>query len=67
MNIKEEKGITLVALIITIILLIILTAVVIRFALGEEVLDRTSNFVDKTEQYQNVQNEMITDVRNLYK
>lgn len=45
---RDSKGITLITLMITIVVLIILTAITLSFVLGNEgILEKTVNAVDK--------------------
>lgn len=67
MNKSKEKGITLIALIITIIILIILLGTTIEMVINSELFNNakevTKKSEEQTEQYQN----MVNDVRNLYR
>ncbi len=51
LNLKEQKGITLIALVVTIVVLLILAGVTITFVLGEGgILDMAKEAADKTNQ-----------------
>ena len=62
---KQSKGITLVALVITIIVLLILAGVSINFIFGSEgIFTKTQTAVDKYKNAQNYEQEMINGVTN---
>lgn len=64
MKIKNEKGITLIALIITIILMLILAGVVISFTIGEDGLISISKFAAK--KWNNSVDEEQEELNKLY-
>ena len=70
-NRRNEKyscnGITLIALIIAIVLILILSIVVIDFAVDGELFDRAQDVVNKSEEHVTEHQEMSNEVRNLYK
>lgn len=63
MKIKEQKGITLVALVITIILMLILTAVILSFTIGENGLFNTAKYAVK--KWQNAEQQELADLNEL--
>ncbi len=60
----KEKGITLISLIITIILLLILTSVVLNLSLGDNSIFRLATNASKN--YLNIQNKELSDLEELY-
>ncbi len=62
---KQEKGITLVVLIITIILLLILCGLTFKFTLKGKVINTTENVANQSEQQMNTQEEMLNEIKNL--
>lgn len=47
-NLKNQKGITLVALVVTIIVLLIIAGIAIHFSIGDDgLIDRAKNSTDK--------------------
>ncbi len=63
----NNKGITLIALIITIIILIILTGLTIDFAINDKLFNTAESVKNKSEEQMNTQQQMANEVRNLYK
>ena len=63
----NNKGITLIALIITIIILIILTGLPIDFAINDKLFNTAESVKNKSEEQMNTQQQMANEVRNLYK
>lgn len=62
---NNQKGITLVALVITIVILIILAAVAISFAFGEgSLLDRAKEGTDAYSAQQEREQELIVNVEH---
>lgn len=62
---KENKGVTLVALIITIIVLLILAGVVISMTLGNEgIIKKSQNAVDKYEHAAGQEQNTMDDFEN---
>ena len=62
---NNQKGITLVALVITVVILIILATVTISFAFGEgSLLDRTQQGTDEYEAQQVREQELIVNVEH---
>lgn len=62
---NNQKGITLVALVITIVILIILATVAISFAFGEEsLLDRAKEGTDAYSAQQEREQELIVNVEH---
>lgn len=64
---KDNKGITLIALIITIILMLILAAVVLRESFERSLFKQAENSVESIERTQAMKNEMINEVITLAK
>ena len=64
---RENKGITLIALIISILILTILAGTTISFMIKGEVIEGAEATVNKTEQQLEEQEQMMSEVRNLYK
>lgn len=62
---KQEKGITLVTLIITIVLLLILGGLTFKFTLNGKVINTTENVANQSEQQMNTQEEMLNEIKNL--
>ncbi len=67
MNKSEKKGITLISLIITVIILIILSGVVITFAGEGKIFDATKETVNKSKKQSDDKDQMVNEVKNLYK
>lgn len=70
-NRRSEKyscsGITLVALIITVIILVILSAIIIDVTVDGKLFDSAQDVVDKSEEQVTEHQEMSNEVRNFYK
>lgn len=64
---KEEKGITLIVLVITVIILVILAAITIDFVGDQKLFEGANELVDRSEKQGNEHQEMVDEVRNLYK
>ena len=65
--IKKEKGITLVALVVTIIILLILAGVTISMTLsGQGLFDRTKNAAQKYNEASVTENTTITNYINAF-
>lgn len=62
---KQEKGITLVVLIITIILFLILCGLTFEFTLNGKEINATKNVANQSEQQMNTQEEMLNEIKNL--
>lgn len=62
--IKSQKGITLVALVITIIVLLILAAVTLQLTLGEHGIFNLAEKAGKN--YTNAQNEELNGINGMY-
>lgn len=63
---KQEKGITLVALVITIIVLIILAAVSISLVFGSEgIIARTKQAAKDYQNAENAERQIVTNVETL--
>lgn len=60
----NEKGITLVVLIITVVLLLILATIVIDFIIEGSIIDRVEGLVNKSENQQGIMNTIRVEVRN---
>ena len=60
---KNQKGITLVALVITIVVLIILAAVTINFALGGNLLDRAQQGADMYQDAADEEDSQLTNIQ----
>ena len=66
-KIFEEKGITLIALIVTIIVLIILAGISISILTGENgIITRVQNAKNTTNETENEEINMLNDVKNIY-
>ena len=63
----NNKGITLIALIITIIILIILTGLTMDIAVNDKLFNTAESVKNKSEEQMNTQQQMANEVRNLYK
>ena len=63
----KQRGITLIGLMITIIILLILTAVSVNLANEGKIINNAKTAANQTEQQINSQQELIDDVRNMYK
>ena len=61
---KNQKGITLVALIITIIVLLILATVAINIVLNDGLFSKSENAVKKHQEAEIAENESLTNVEN---
>ncbi len=64
---KKNKGVTLAMLIIIITLLVILAGATISFMLKGEMIEGAEKTVNKTEQQVETQEQISSEVRNLYK
>ncbi len=64
---KQENGVTLVAIVITIILLLIIATVSIKTIVDTRVFDYTRNSVNNAQNQLDTQKDMVQEVRNLYK
>ena len=64
-KIKKEKGITLVALIITIVVLLILAAVAIGSVKNSDIISHSKNASSKYEQEKGIENNTISGMENL--
>lgn len=63
---KKERGITLITLIITIILLLILAGVTIKFVVDYDVQEKAKNYTNKLNERMEEQQSLSNMVRNLY-
>lgn len=63
----KQRGITLVGLIATVIILLILTAVSIGIANEGDIINKAKYTANQTEQQIDSQQNLIDDVRNMYK
>lgn len=63
----NKKGITLVALVITVILLMILVGTAVKMAIDDNIMNKTEDFVEQEEQQIEEQKSLSNMVRNLYK
>ena len=63
-NIKREKGITLVALIITIVVLLILATVTIRSVTGNGIISNAKNASEKYQEAQNSEEAILAEYMN---
>ena len=61
----NEKGITLIALIITVIILLILATVTVDFIIDGKVTDEASGLVNKIEDHDKTMIKINEEVRNL--
>lgn len=61
----KNRGITIISLIITIILLLILTGVSLGFINSKKVTNSARRLVNQTEEQMNKHDEMVNDVRNI--
>ena len=64
-NLKKEKGITLIALVITIIVLLILAIVTIRIVVNQNIINHANNAVTAYNEAQNNEAEQLTWVEGL--
>ena len=62
---KEQKGITLVALVITIIILLILAGISIASLTGSGLFDKARQAENASKNAQNVENETLTQYENV--
>lgn len=63
----KQKGITLIGLIITVVILLILTAVSIGIANEGDIINKAKYTTNETEKHIDSQQEIINDIRNMYK
>ncbi len=63
-NIKDEKGITLIALVITIILLLILARITISSLEGNGLFEKTKLAKNKTQEAQELENQILLEYEN---
>lgn len=61
---RDTKGITLIALVITVIVMLILAGIAMYFTIGEEGI--LSKIVKSSEEYENAYEKEKTDLDNLY-
>lgn len=64
---RGNKGVTLAMLIIIILILVILAGTTISFVLKGEVIEGAEKTVNKTQQQAEKQEQITSEVRNLYK
>ena len=64
---KKSKGITLIVLVITIILLVILAGLTTKVIVDSRVFEGAQNVVDESEEQLNDHQEMVNEVRNMYR
>ena len=64
---KRNKGITLIILVITIILMVIIAGIIVNFASDGRIIDSAKDVVNKTENQVKEQEQMANDVRSLYR
>lgn len=62
----NNKGVTLVGLITTIVLLLILTGIIVTFTVDKKVVNSANDIVNKSEKQQEEHNTMADEVRDLY-
>lgn len=67
MHKSKEKGITLISLIITIILLTILVAVSVDLIVDKKVFNSAQDVVNRSEEQMDTHQVMVNEVRDLYK
>ncbi len=67
MNKREEKGITLITLIITVIVLAIIAGIVIRFTSEDRLIDAAKKTTNDITNQAEEHDETVNAVRNLYK
>jgi len=63
----NEKGITLIALIITVIIMIILAGVTLDVVIEREVVNQAKETVDRVEQHEDTMSTIRDEVRNQIK
>lgn len=61
----EEKGITLVALIITVIVMFFLLAVVVETVTDDDVIGEANQLVNRVEEHKETLNDIRSEVRNM--
>lgn len=61
---KSSKGITLVALVITIIVLLILAGVTLSIVFNDGLIEKSQNAVDKYSNAQDYENDLLTNFMN---
>lgn len=61
---KSSKGITLVALVITIIILLILAGVTLSIVFNDGLIDKSQNAVDKYSNAQDAENHLLDNFMN---
>ncbi len=64
---KSNNGITLIVLVITIILLVILAGLTTKVIVDSRVFEGAQNVVDESEEQLNDHQEMVNEVRNMYR
>ena len=64
---KNNRGITLITLVITILLLLILIRIIVDFANDGSIIDRTKNTGNKIEQQQDEQQSVVNKIRDQYR
>ena len=64
---KSNNGITLIVLVITVILLVILAGLTTKVIVDSRVFEGAQNVVDESEEQLNDHQEMVNEVRNMYR
>ena len=67
MNKSNQKGISIISLVIIVIVLLILAGVTFDFVVNKNIFKKTEDAKNQTENYLDEQQQMQSDVRNLYR
>jgi len=65
--IKNQRGITMASLIITIVVITILTGFIVNIVIDSAMTDDAKEVVNKTMEHENTMNEIRSEVRNMIK
>lgn len=65
-HMSSSKGITLVALVTTIIIMIVLAGITIRIVFNDKIVEKAENYVEKMEKQTEEPKSISNMVRNLY-
>ena len=63
--IKNQRGITMASLIITIVVITILTGFIVNIVIDSAMTDDAKEVVNKTMEHENTMNEIRSEVRNM--
>ncbi len=67
MNKSNQKGISIISLVLIVIILLILAGVTFDFVVNKDIFKKTRSAKNETENYINEQQQMQQEIRNLYR